>query len=165
MCYYKCFRYSSQKEWQRKEQLYLKIIEYFEKDKQWESAIPLCKELSDLYEKRVFDYAKLSGILCKQASLFEKVISCNEDGLRFDPEYFRVGFYGQGFPLFLRVRIGWVKILKTYRMRLNRPRSVYSLFPFLGPDFELAKTHTKTQPISMKLPIHVSHVLMHLKIT
>ena len=107
MCYCKCFRYSSQKEWQRKEQLYLKIIEYFEKDKQWESAIPLCKELSDLYEKRVFDYAKLSGILCKQASLFEKVISCNEDGLRFDPEYFRVGFYGQGFPLFLRVRIGW----------------------------------------------------------
>ena len=98
-------RYPTQKEWQRKEQLYLKIIDYFEKDKQWEFAIPLCKELANLYEKKVFDYAKLSGILRKEASLFEKVISSNEDGLRFEPEYFRVGFYGQGFPLFLRVSI------------------------------------------------------------
>ena len=56
-----------------------------------------------MYEKKVFDYAKLSGILRKAATLFEKVISSNEDGLRFEPEYFRVGFYGQGFPLFLRV--------------------------------------------------------------
>ena len=59
--------------------------------------------LANLYEKKVFDYAKLSGILRKAATLFEKVISSNEDGLRFEPEYFRVGFYGQGFPLFLRV--------------------------------------------------------------
>ena len=36
-------RYPSQKEWQRKEQLYLKIIDYFDNDKQWEHAIPLCK--------------------------------------------------------------------------------------------------------------------------
>jgi dedicator of cytokinesis protein 3 len=56
-------RYPSQKEWQRKEQLYLKIIEYFERDKQWEHAIPLCKELSHVYEKKVFDYEKLSDIL------------------------------------------------------------------------------------------------------
>ena len=103
-CFFHIHRYPSQKEWQRKEQLYLKIIDYFEKDKQWEHAIPLCKELSELYEKKVFDYAKLSGILKKQAALFEKVISSSQDGLRFDPEYFRVGFYGQGFPLFLRVR-------------------------------------------------------------
>ncbi len=96
-------RYPSQKEWQRKEQLYLKIIEYFEKDKQWEDAIPLCKELAVLYEKKVFDYVKLASILKRTASLFEKIISSDEEGLRFDPEYFRVGFYGQGFPLFLRV--------------------------------------------------------------
>jgi hypothetical protein len=69
--------------------------------------------LAELYEKKVFDYSKLSGILRKQASLFEKVISSNEDGLRFDSEYFRVGFYGQGFPLFLRVRI-----IKTRQKRL-----------------------------------------------
>ena len=99
------FRYPSQKEWQRKEQLYLKIIDYFERDKQWEHAIPLCKELSHLYEKKVFDYEKLSGILKKEASLFEKVISSSEEGLRLEPEYFRVGFYGKSFALFLRVNI------------------------------------------------------------
>jgi dedicator of cytokinesis protein 3 len=46
-------RYPSQKEWQRKEQLYLKIVDYFERDKQWEHAIPLCKELAHVYEKKV----------------------------------------------------------------------------------------------------------------
>ena len=102
-------RYPSQKEWQRKEQLYLKIIEYFERDKQWEHAIPLCKELAHVYEKKVFDYEKLSEILRKEASLFERVISSSEDGLRLDPEYFRVGFYGKSFALFLRV--SFVKIL------------------------------------------------------
>ena len=98
-------RYPTQKEWQRKEELYLKIIEYLEKGKQWEHAIPLCKELSHIYEHKVFDYSKLSSILKRQASLYEKVISTSEDTLRLDPEYFRVGFYGTGFPLFLRVSL------------------------------------------------------------
>ena len=97
------YRYPTQKEWQRKEELYLKIIQYLEKGKQWEHAIPLCKELAHIYEHKVFDYNKLSSILKRQASLYEKVISTSEDTLRLDPEYFRVGFYGTGFPLFLRV--------------------------------------------------------------
>jgi len=100
---YLFYRHPNQKEWQRKEELYLKIVDYFERDKQWEHAIPICKELSHIYEKRVFDYTKLSTILRKEASLFEKVISSTEDGLRFDPEYFRVGFYGKAFASFLRV--------------------------------------------------------------
>ena len=99
----KYFRYPTQKEWQRKEELYLKIIQYLEKGKQWEHAIPLCKELSHIYEHKVFDYTKLSSILKRQSALYEKVISTSEDTLRLDPEYFRVGFYGTGFPLFLRV--------------------------------------------------------------
>jgi hypothetical protein len=52
----------------------------------------------------VYDYEKLSDILRREAGLFEKVISSTEDGLRLDPEYFRVGFYGKSFALFLRVR-------------------------------------------------------------
>ena len=76
-----------------------------------------------MYEKKVFDYAKLSGILRKAATLFEKVISSNEDGLRFEPEYFRVGFYGQGFPLFLRVIF---HILKTRLkpLQVSKPRII-----------------------------------------
>ena len=92
-----------QKEWQRKEELYLKIIDYFEKGKQWEHALPLCKELAKVYEEKVFDFDKLSAVLRRQATLFEKVLSKSEENLRLDPEYFRVGFYGKGFPLFLRV--------------------------------------------------------------
>ena len=43
-------------------------------------------------------------ILRRQAALFEKIISTSEGALRLNPEYFRVGFYGRGFPQFLRVR-------------------------------------------------------------
>ncbi|XP_040570903.1 dedicator of cytokinesis protein 3 isoform X3 [Lepeophtheirus salmonis] len=95
-------RYPTQKEWQRKELLYLKILDYLDKGKQWEAAIPLTKELADFYERRIYDYQKLSGILKRQAQYFEKIISNSQEELRLDPEYYRVGFYGQGFPLFVR---------------------------------------------------------------
>ena len=98
-------RYPSQKEWERKEQLYLNIIDLFEKGKHWEHAIPLTKELAVIYETKVFNYRKLGEILKRQAALFEKIISTSEAALRLTPEYFRVGFYGTQFPLFLRVRL------------------------------------------------------------
>lgn len=65
----------------------------------WEKGIPLCKELADLYEKTLFDYAKLSNILKTQAKFFDNILT----QLRPEPEYFRVGFYGCGFPMFVRV--------------------------------------------------------------
>ncbi|XP_076363419.1 dedicator of cytokinesis protein 3-like isoform X2 [Tachypleus tridentatus] len=94
-------RYREQQEWQRKEALYLKIIDYFDKGKCWEEGIPLCKELAKLYEKKLFDYARLSSILKIQATFFDNILN----QLRPEPEYFRVGFYGMGFPLFLRNRV------------------------------------------------------------
>jgi dedicator of cytokinesis protein 3 len=66
----------------------------------WEKGIPLCKELAELYERRLFDYAKLSQILRTQAKFFDNILT----QLRPEPEYFRVGFYGLSFPLFVRVR-------------------------------------------------------------
>ena len=59
-------------------------------------------------------------------------------------------------------------IRSRYLTRLNRPRSVYSLFTFLGPYFELSNcknAHTKPKPISMKLSEYISVVLMRPKIT
>ena len=53
------FRYPTQKEWERKEQLYLNVIDLLERGKHWEHAIPLTKELADVYERRVFNYRKL----------------------------------------------------------------------------------------------------------
>lgn len=94
-------RYCQQPEWQRRELLYLKIIEYFDKGKCWEEGIPLCKELADLYERKLFDYSKLSFILKTQAKFFDNILI----QIRPEPEYFRVGYYGLGFPLFLRNKV------------------------------------------------------------
>ena len=105
-------------------QLYEDAIRLFDQGKTWESGIPLCKELADLYETELFDYQKLAAILVgsvykfqvllspsllpssplpqqRQAEFFQKIIR----ELRVEPEYFMVGYYGRGFPLFIRVRI------------------------------------------------------------
>ncbi|KAJ7424852.1 hypothetical protein WISP_26324 [Willisornis vidua] len=81
-----------------KENLYEKIIEYFDKGKMWEEAISLCKELAEQYEKEVFDYELLSQNLIQQAKFYENIMKI----LRPKPDYFAVGYYGQGFPTFLR---------------------------------------------------------------
>ena len=57
------FRYPTQKEWERKEQLYLNVIDLLERGKHWEHAIPLTKELADVYERRVFNYRKLVSFI------------------------------------------------------------------------------------------------------
>lgn len=44
---------------------------------------------------------KLSQVLKLQATFFDNILKKT----RLDPEYFRVGFYGLGFPLFVRVCI------------------------------------------------------------
>lgn len=87
-----------QPEWQRKEQLYHEIVKYFDKGKCWEKGIPLCKDLSHFYETRRFDYNSLSDILIMEAKFFQNILT----QLRPEPEYFRVGFFGMGFPLFVR---------------------------------------------------------------
>lgn len=49
----------------RKEKLYLDCIRLFDQGKSWESGIPLCKELAQLYEMEFFDYQKLADILVR----------------------------------------------------------------------------------------------------
>ncbi|NWH99046.1 DOCK2 protein, partial [Tichodroma muraria] len=83
---------------QLKEALYNQIIEYFDQGKMWEEAIHICKELAEQYESQVFDYEMLSDILQREAKFYEKILKV----LRPSPDYFAVGYYGQGFPTFLR---------------------------------------------------------------
>ncbi|NXP59859.1 DOCK2 protein, partial [Chloropsis cyanopogon] len=83
---------------QLKEALYNQIIEYFDQGKMWEEAIHICKELAEQYESHVFDYEMLSDILKREAKFYEKILKV----LRPSPDYFAVGYYGQGFPTFLR---------------------------------------------------------------
>jgi len=72
----------------------------------WEKGLPLLKELSDFYEKRLFDYTRLSAVLKTQAKFCDNILT----QLRPEPEYFKVGFYGQGFPLFVRVHYTFILI-------------------------------------------------------
>ncbi|XP_041065721.1 dedicator of cytokinesis protein 5 isoform X3 [Carcharodon carcharias] len=84
-----------------KEKLYQEIIHYCDKGKMWENAIKLCKELAAMYEKEIFEYEELSHLLKQQAKFYEKIMKA----MRPLPEYFAVGYYGQGFPSFLRNRM------------------------------------------------------------
>lgn len=81
-----------------KETLYFEIIDYFDKGKMWENAIDMCKILCQEYENEIYDYIRLAELLKKMASFFEKILK----ELRHTSEYFRVGFYGLGFPQFLQ---------------------------------------------------------------
>ncbi|CAH2275042.1 dedicator of cytokinesis 5 isoform X1 [Pelobates cultripes] len=84
-----------------KERLYHEIISLFDKGKMWEQAIIRSKELIELYENQIFHYEELSGLLNKQACFYQNIMR----SLRLQPEYFAVGYYGQGFPSFLRNKI------------------------------------------------------------
>ncbi|XP_053657758.1 dedicator of cytokinesis protein 3 [Anopheles marshallii] len=86
------------REWEQKEKIYKNIIGYFDKGKCWEKGIPLCKELAMFYERKRFDYNRLSDVLVQEAKFFQNILT----QLRPEPEYFRVGYYGTGFPSFVR---------------------------------------------------------------
>ena len=68
----------------------------------WEYGIKRCKELAEHYEQESYEYDKLSKILAKQAQFFENIIKAV---VRPEPTYFRVGYYGRGFPTFLRNKL------------------------------------------------------------
>lgn len=97
---------TGQPEWKRKEKLYQQIINYFDKGKYWEGGVPLCKELAQFYETKLYDYNKLSEILTTEAKFFQNILT----QIRPEPEYFRVFFIGKGFPLFVRV----IKMLQMF---------------------------------------------------
>uniref|UniRef100_A0A803TE08 Dedicator of cytokinesis 2 n=1 Tax=Anolis carolinensis TaxID=28377 RepID=A0A803TE08_ANOCA len=115
---------SSQTHRHLKEHLYEMIIEYFDKGKMWEEAISLCKELAEQYEMEIFDYELLSQNLIQQAKFYENIMKI----LRPKPDYFAVGYYGQGFPTFLRNKI-FIYRGKEYERREDFQAQLMSHFP------------------------------------
>uniref|UniRef100_A0A2I2YYY8 Dedicator of cytokinesis 5 n=1 Tax=Gorilla gorilla gorilla TaxID=9595 RepID=A0A2I2YYY8_GORGO len=107
-----------------KEKLYQEIISYFDKGKMWEKAIKLSKELAETYESKVFDYEGLGNLLKKRASFYENIIKA----MRPQPEYFAVGYYGQGFPSFLRNKI-FIYRGKEYERREDFSLRLLTQFP------------------------------------
>ncbi|GAB5567149.1 dedicator of cytokinesis protein 2 [Prionailurus iriomotensis] len=109
---------------QLKETLYEIIIGYFDKGKMWEEAISLCKELAEQYEMEIFDYELLSQNLIQQAKFYENIMKI----LRPKPDYFAVGYYGQGFPSFLRNKV-FIYRGKEYERREDFQMQLMSQFP------------------------------------
>uniref|UniRef100_A0A8C4M8Q9 Dedicator of cytokinesis 5 n=1 Tax=Equus asinus asinus TaxID=83772 RepID=A0A8C4M8Q9_EQUAS len=107
-----------------KEKLYQEIISYFDKGKMWEKAIKLSKELAENYESKVFDYEGLGDLLKKRASFYENIVKA----MRPQPEYFAVGYYGQGFPSFLRNKI-FIYRGKEYERREDFSLRLLTQFP------------------------------------
>uniref|UniRef100_K7FID4 Dedicator of cytokinesis 5 n=1 Tax=Pelodiscus sinensis TaxID=13735 RepID=K7FID4_PELSI len=107
-----------------KEKLYQEIIAFFDKGKMWEKAIQLSKELADMYENKVFDYEGLSNLLKKRATFYENIMKA----MRPQPEYFAVGYYGMGFPSFLRNKI-FIYRGKEYERREDFNLKLLTQFP------------------------------------
>lgn len=125
---------NGQPEWKRKEKLYHQIINYFDKGKCWEKGVPLCKELANFYETKLYDYKKLSNALITEANFFQNILT----QIRPEPEYFRVGFFGKGFPLFVRNKQFIYRGLEYERIGAFTQR--------LQTEFASAQLYTKNSP-------------------
>ncbi|CAM5142296.1 unnamed protein product [Natator depressus] len=110
---------------QLKEALYNQIIHYFDQGKMWEEAIHICKELAEQYESEVFEYEMLSDILQREAKFYENILKV----LRPSPDYFAVGYYGQGFPTFLRNKV-FIYRGKEYERREDFEMRLLTPFPY-----------------------------------
>lgn len=112
----------SQSSFHRKEGLYTKMIAYLDQGSAWELCIQLCKELGYQYECTLYDFVKLGEILHRQATLSENIVKKE----RCYTEYFRVGFYGRGFPASNRNRqyiyrgLEWEKMPSFIERMQNR---------------------------------------------
>uniref|UniRef100_A0AAR2JXQ2 Dedicator of cytokinesis 5 n=1 Tax=Pygocentrus nattereri TaxID=42514 RepID=A0AAR2JXQ2_PYGNA len=84
-----------------KEWLFQEIICYLDKGKMWEKAIEMSKQLAKMHENQMFDFLELGQLLKQQAQFYENIMHA----MRPQPEYFAVGYYGQGFPSFLRNKV------------------------------------------------------------
>ncbi|KAF9698431.1 hypothetical protein EKO04_003507 [Ascochyta lentis] len=87
-----------QSSFERKEQLYFQMIEYYETGQSWDNALSSYAELAWQYEHNVFDFVKLARTQHAVARIYESIAK----GERFNPRYFRVVYKGLGFPVGLR---------------------------------------------------------------
>jgi len=67
----------------------------------WECALAVCKELVTQCEEEIFDYKQLSSLLKRMSQFYDNIMK----QIRPEPEYFRVAYYGRGFPAFLQNKV------------------------------------------------------------
>ncbi|CAM1325956.1 DOCK2 (predicted), partial [Pycnogonum litorale] len=122
-----------------KERLYLDIIEYFNKGRMWEAGLTVCKELAAQYEHEVFDYPQLSALLTRMSVFYDKIMK----QMRPEAEYFRVGYYGLGFPVFLKNKV-FIHRGKEYERLSDFSSHLQNIFPY-------AQLMTKLAPPSEEI--------------
>jgi len=90
--------FPSQQSKERKEMLFRVAIDYFDKGRSWEEALPLITTLKNSVVLPSHDFKEMANLLRKEATFYDYIM----DTERFYPEYFRVGYYGKGFPVTLQ---------------------------------------------------------------
>ena len=85
--------FKEEMEWERKEMLTFKIVEYFDSGQLWEKAIQCLNEMSPFYQS-IYAYEKLSYLSKMLSELYSK-LSTQE---RFFSTFFKVGYYGKKYP-------------------------------------------------------------------
>lgn len=93
-------RFPVQTAFERKEQIYLQMMKFFEEASAWVYGLDVYRELADQYLNNVFDFFKLARAERAMATIFEKI----GKGERQTPRFFRVHFRGLGFSSSLRDR-------------------------------------------------------------
>ncbi|KAA0188812.1 hypothetical protein HAZT_HAZT001525 [Hyalella azteca] len=79
------------------------INKLMENGNMYECALERCKELMKHYEEKLMDYTKLSMLLSRMAVCYASITDPTK--VRPEPEYFRVAYYGKGFPGFLQNKV------------------------------------------------------------
>ncbi|RVE51536.1 hypothetical protein evm_003806 [Chilo suppressalis] len=121
-----------------KENLYLEIAELLNRGRQWELAVDIVKELVSVYEEEALGYGPLAELHGQLASLY----GCMLRTPRCHPGYFRVMYYGEGFPEHLRVPHGFVyrgneyEQLQDFKERLLDEWPDADVLPKLDPPGE-----------------------------
>ena len=85
--------YPAEAEQARKERIYLETLKLFDDGEAWERAISLSEELRRHYEA-AYEYDKIADLLKLQAQYYSKILHSD----RYYCTYYRVVFYGKGFP-------------------------------------------------------------------
>lgn len=92
--------FPEQTAFERREQLFLEMISYFEDGRAWDLALSIYRELAREYEHTTFDFAKLARCNRAIAQLQEQILHTP----RPEPRFYRVAYFGLGFPTGLRDR-------------------------------------------------------------
>lgn len=91
----------------------------------WECAISACKELVVQCESLTYRCTKMRMLLQHNMSKFYENIMKKQ---RMEPVYYKISYYGRGFPSYLQNKI-FVYRGKAYERRSDVLKNILGLFP------------------------------------